>query len=282
MMRRITLANTDCTVSRLGFGTASLHHFYRQSERLGILEKAYDAGFTHFDTAPMYGEGQAERTIGKFLARNKVRERVTLATKIGLPSRPVLRALPLAMYANKAFRSTMVRTGISISDQRERNLSQDGCERSLSQSLAAMNTDYLDLLMLHEPEFSDVSQIEELAEWLNRQKVSGRVRYLGLAGRASSCLSVTRRISGVFDILQVNDSIEKNEAGALCGFGWPLQITYGYLRGSTDPSHDVECSSPLNRLRAGLFKNKNGMVLVSTRKKNRIERMSELVNEIDD
>src|SRR3712207_7513257 len=48
--------------------------------RQELLGSALDAGFTHFDTAPMYGEGMAERTLGQFLSR-RLRQQVTLATK---------------------------------------------------------------------------------------------------------------------------------------------------------------------------------------------------------
>ena len=281
-MLKVKLANTECVVSRLGFGTASLHHLYRVADRVSLLEGALDVGFTHFDTAPMYGEGQTERTIGKFLAVNRARQKVTLATKIGLPARPVMKKIPLAMLADKAFRAAIGRAGIALAGKRERNLSESSCNKSLSQSLAALKTDYIDLLMVHEPQQNEVSQIEELAEWFNRQKVDGRIRYLGLAGSAPHCISLTKQLPGLFDVLQVEDSIELNEAASLPSVGWPLQITYGYVRRSLEQLDGRSAQVPLDCVRAALEKNDHGMVLVSTRKKNRVEELAVLVEKAGD
>lgn len=280
-MLQIELANTELVVSRLGFGTASLHHLYRVSDRISMLEKAFDVGFTHFDTAPMYGEGQAERTIGNFLVDTGARQKITLATKIGLPARPIMQAIPLAMLADKAFNTALSRFGIGGRGKRVRNLSENSCEESLSRSLAALKTDYIDLLMVHEPQRAEISKIAELAEWLNTQKSVGRVRYIGLAGRAVDCITLAKQLPGLFDILQVEDSLDLDEAAAVSGAGWPLQITYGYLRHSLEESTHNSARHPLDSVRAALAKNNNGMVLVSTRKKSRVEELAALVDEVD-
>ena len=90
-MQRIFLPGTDLQTSRLGFGTGSLHHAFRTRERQAILGAALDAGFTHFDTARMYGDGLAERELGRFLKGR--RGRATLGTKFGLPAMPLLALL---------------------------------------------------------------------------------------------------------------------------------------------------------------------------------------------
>lgn len=91
-MRSIILFNTSFTVSRLGFGTASLHHLLSSGDRQSLLETAFDHGFTHFDTAPLYGDGMAERELGKFLASK--REKVTIGTKFGFPSISLFEQFP--------------------------------------------------------------------------------------------------------------------------------------------------------------------------------------------
>jgi aryl-alcohol dehydrogenase-like predicted oxidoreductase len=58
-------------------------------ERLQLLECAYDAGIRHFDTAPYYGYGEAERVLGEFL-RGK-RDQVTITTKFGIQPPSVVR-----------------------------------------------------------------------------------------------------------------------------------------------------------------------------------------------
>lgn len=70
-MRRIILPGTALSVSRFIFGTASLFRAGRRSERLRLLDAAYDHGLTHFDTAPYYGFGSAERDLKRLHVRQK-------------------------------------------------------------------------------------------------------------------------------------------------------------------------------------------------------------------
>jgi len=71
--------------------------------RLRLLEAAWDSGIRHFDTAPLYGQGEAELLLGRFL-RNR-RDTVSLTSKFGLlpashpwPMRPLI---PFARLANR-------------------------------------------------------------------------------------------------------------------------------------------------------------------------------------
>ena len=58
-MRQITIEGTDLKTSKIGFGTASLHHIRSSSKRISILKTALNSGITHFDTARLYGNGIA-------------------------------------------------------------------------------------------------------------------------------------------------------------------------------------------------------------------------------
>jgi len=49
-----------------------------------VLKKAIEKGINLIDTAPVYGRGHSEEVIGKFLKKEKLREKVILATKVGL------------------------------------------------------------------------------------------------------------------------------------------------------------------------------------------------------
>ncbi|MFN5695656.1 MAG: aldo/keto reductase [Cyanobacteriota bacterium] len=93
--------------SRLGFGTAGLMGAALTDRgRLRLLEEALELGITHFDTAPLYGQGQAEEVLGRF-ARGQ-RDRITITTKFGLLPRaypPGLRPLlPLVRVLNRRLR----------------------------------------------------------------------------------------------------------------------------------------------------------------------------------
>src|SRR5436853_7833547 len=88
------------SVSRLGLGTASLHHLLWSSERMQLLKTALDCGISHFDTARMYGEGLAEREVGRFLTGG--RQRVTIGTELELLAVSVLEQCPAILYAHCA------------------------------------------------------------------------------------------------------------------------------------------------------------------------------------
>lgn len=270
-MQQIIIPNTSLKVSKLGFGTASLHYLLNHRSRKQMLSHVLDIGFTHFDTAPLYGEGLAERTLGNLLGRH--REQITLATKIGIPANPVLRKLPLLMYAQKTFSSLTRRFYNNVPSVRKRSLERKQVAESLHNSLKALRTDWIDVLFIHEPQITDIPQLLEIVEWLQKQKHQGIVRYLGLAGKAQNCVEIAAKIPSLFDILQVEDSIENHEADLVLSTGLPLQITFGYLRKSFESNQPID---PNEIIKKALFRNNHGMILVSSRNLERLKLLASL------
>ena len=270
-MKQIIIPNTDLNVSQLGFGTASLHYLVSRQEREKLLSHALDLGFTHFDTAPLYGEGLVERTLGNFLDSN--RDKITLATKIGIPANPVLRTLPFLMYGQKTVGSLIRRFYHNVPSVRKRFLEKKQVEESLQKSLKALRTDWLDILFIHEPQISDIPQLLEIREWLQSLKNQGVVRYLGLAGQSANCVEINTKIPGLFDILQVEDSIENHEADVVISAGFDLQVTFGYLRKSFESHHPID---PTEVVKKALARNNNGMILVSSRNLARLKSIASL------
>lgn len=281
-MKQCRVAGTSLQTSRLGFGTASIHRLLGEADRQALLAGALDAGFTHFDTARMYGEGIAEHALGRFLAGG-LRQKVTLASKFGLPADPLFERFPALMYAQRALGGAARRVGLQGDHQRVRALSPAAAEASLVKSLKALQTDWLDILFVHEPQLGDVAELHALAEWFARQKSGGRVRYLGLAGSAANCLAVMQQVPDVFDVLQVEDSLAGREADILAVTGQPLQITYGYLRRAAEQTGNAVATPIDGRavMRATLARNGNGMVLVSTRKVERLRELAALTEQED-
>ena len=269
-MQRITLLGADLQTSRLGFGAASLHHAFRSRERQALLGAALDAGFTHFDTARMYGEGMAERELGRFLG--KTRNQVTIATKFGIPAIPALERFPLLMYAQRALGGVGRRLAPQWWNHR-RVIARKEAESSLAASLKALQTDWIDILFVHEPQLADVDALLSMADWLEQQKTIGRVRWLGLAGSAHHCVAVAQQTGGLFEILQVEDSLAAHEANQVTAAGYPLQITFGYFRQAIamQPRTDG-----LAVMQAALARNPHGMILVSSRRPERLRALAAL------
>ena len=176
--------HSGITTTRLGVGLATLMREPSAKAQQRLLEVAYEAGFRHFDVAPSYGLGAAERVLGRFIATR--RNGITVGTKVGItlrrdlvqlqtlqrPVRALLRRFPaLRGRATRAVGSAMhVRS----------NFSPPACTRSLENSLRALRSDAIDLLLLHDPEPSDLSD-GRLFEWMSRQRDRGVVRNIGVA-----------------------------------------------------------------------------------------------------
>ncbi len=55
-----------------------------EQESIRTIHSAIDRGITLIDTAPVYGFGTSEEIVGKALASGGLRQRVSIATKVGL------------------------------------------------------------------------------------------------------------------------------------------------------------------------------------------------------
>jgi D-threo-aldose 1-dehydrogenase len=272
-MDLIHLPGTDLVSSHLGFGSALLHHALRSRDRQALLGAVLDAGFTHFDTARMYGEGMAERELGRFLRGR--RQDVTIATKFGIPANWAFERMPPLLYAHRALGRFGRHLLPNHWGQRSRALSAKAAELSLSRSLRALRTDWIDLLLVHEPVVAERRAVLQLAEWLQRQKTSGRVRYVGLAGNANDCVAIADQTDGLFDVLQVEDSLTRQEADAVTQSGRPLQITFGYVRQARMAG---EVMTAAEIIRGALVRNPEGLVLVSSRRPERLAELADMAS----
>lgn len=126
-----TLPGTSLEVSRLALGTAPLATGFwgnTDSQAVDTAVAAIDAGIRLFDTAPLYGNGEAEERLGRALAARPDAAR-TLTTKVG---------------------NTVVGSG---SDRGvTRDLSPDGVRRQLADSLSRLAVDHVDIVHVHDPE----------------------------------------------------------------------------------------------------------------------------------
>lgn len=261
-MRRVTLQGTDINVSRLSFGTASLHHLPTSRGRQDLLAAAFDHGFAHFDTAPYYGFGIAEQELARFL-RDR-RGLVTVTTKVGLYSPGGLHPSTLSVGIRKiagrvlpTFSRPMVDWSIATA------------AKSVETSLRRLRIDQIDFLLLHEP-ISGALQSDMFLDWLKEEQGRGRIRAWGLAGQAD-CMETWLSINHPLGmVLQVRDSLDRKEADVVRSRGRELQFTYGYLSSSSRLPGVPKATEILER---ALRRNATGSIIVSTRK---VVRLSEL------
>lgn len=183
MLEPIELAHTGRTTTRLGFGCSGLMGGISERESLRLLHTAYDAGIRHFDVAPSYGHGLAERCLGKFL-RGKA-DRVTVATKYGVlpPPHTILmgaasRLLRPAVRRFPTLRKSAAKAAAGLKSNAL--FSSNEAERSLETSLRELGIDRVDLWLLHEATASDLNDSDLLAA-LENAKRRGRIGNYGVA-----------------------------------------------------------------------------------------------------
>lgn len=264
-MKKVVIENTDVQVSRIAFGTASLHHLFGKRQRQRLLETAASVGITHFDTAPYYGFGLAENDLGDFLHGR--RAAFTITTKVGLyPPRGASRNR-FAVWSRKAlgkFYPGMVKPRI--------DWSVHWAATSLNASLRRLKTDYVDFLLLHEPDIGRVNS-DEFLSWLEREKRHGKIRCWGLAGLPELLerwLAVNHPLT---QVLQTRDSLDRHEADFILRHGRQLQLTYGYLSSRRGA---VQTGSANTLIRQALIRNPQGSILLATRWPERLNPLAEL------
>ncbi|WP_419833641.1 aldo/keto reductase [Endozoicomonas atrinae] len=120
-----------------------------------FLDSALESGINFFDHADIYTRGKAEQVFGGVLAeRPGLREDIFLQSKCG----------------------------IRFAEGRVPNrydFSQDWILHSVENSLTRLNTDYLDLLLLHRPD--PLMQPEEVAEAFHQLQKDGKVKHFGVS-----------------------------------------------------------------------------------------------------
>src|ERR1700678_1879649 len=124
-METRTLPHTDLTVSRAAFGTMPFGSQADEALCRRMVDCCMDHAINFFDTANAYNNGMAETVLGSVLKGR--RDRVVLASKVGFPT----------------------------SDEPGRRwLSRAAILRAIDESLARLQTDYVDLYYLHVPDWN--------------------------------------------------------------------------------------------------------------------------------
>lgn len=265
---------------RVGFGTAGLLRISSARERHNNLAAAFASGITHFDTAPLYGFGESERALGRFVQRH--RSQVTLTTKFGLqPSALAARLVVLQGLARRAIRllPALRRTAVRNSGALTAPplFSRAAASNSLEKSLRALRTDYVDFFLAHQACVAALPD-EELMGWLEDARRAGKILAFGVATDFEWLLPVLQQRPALARVVQFDSDPSKGRQVPAIGAEQVL-ITFGFvgraiaacrehLR-SFDRVGDDELGGLL--LRAAVLSNPDGIVLMQSRSIRRIE-----------
>lgn len=254
-MRQVTIPGTALSTSRFILGTANLFNGQSSAAAEAFLERAVELGFSHIDTAPLYGFGHAERVLAPVLRRHR---QVTVTTKAGL-------------YApggeSQAWAQVLTRKAVGrlipTVSRAQADYSVARARASLTASLSRLGRERVELLMVHEPDAA-LMRTDEWLAWLTSEQRAGRVGAFGVAGTAPRIAAILREAGALAAITQLADSLEDREADLLAAHGRPMQITYGYV------SRGGAATSVHERLVAALRRNADGAIIVSTRRIDRL------------
>ena len=133
-------------------------------ERLRWIEQCLDLGVSSFDHADIYGGYTVEALFGEALAlAPTLRARMQLVTKCGIQLRADARP------------STRVK---------HYDTSAQHIVRSVDNSLSALRTDHIDLLLLHRPDA--LMNADDVAEAFDRLRTAGKVGAFGVSNHTPS------------------------------------------------------------------------------------------------
>ena len=149
-MKSVPIANCDLDASEISLGCMRISGM-TLAEIAHLIHTALDGGINFFDHADVYGGGQSEAKFAEALHMTPaLRETMILQTKCG------------------------IRQGMF-------DFSKEHILEAVDGSLKRLQTDYLDVLLLHRPDA--LVEPEEVAEAFTILQDSGKVRYFGVSNQ---------------------------------------------------------------------------------------------------
>lgn len=173
-MKKRKLGNSGLEIAPLAFGGNVFGWTADEPTSFALLDAFTGAGFDFVDTADVYSRwvpghsgGESETIIGKWLKSRGGRDRIVLATKVGMEMAPDRKGLARAYIL-----------------------------KSVEDSLKRLQTDYIDLYQSHADD--PATPLEETLEAYDRLIEQGKVRAIGAsnydAARLAEALATSDRL----------------------------------------------------------------------------------------
>lgn len=158
-MQRVELTE-DLSFSRIIHGLWRLNEWNMSNDDvLALIEDCLKAGITTFDHADIYGNYTCEKQFGDALAlKPELRKEMEIVTKCGIK---------------------LVSNNRPEHSVKSYDTSKEHIIASVNQSLQNLQTDYIDVLLIHRPDpFMDPAKV---AEAFTQLKIEGKVRHFGVS-----------------------------------------------------------------------------------------------------
>jgi aryl-alcohol dehydrogenase-like predicted oxidoreductase len=167
------LGRTALSVSRLCLGTMNFGWVTPERDAFRIMDRAVELGINFFDTANIYGLGESERIIGRWLAQDSTRrDKVVLATKVHNQ---------MSDWPNDG--------GLSARHIRH------ACDASLER----LQTDHIDLYQMHH--IDRAAPWDEIWQAMAQLVTSGKVIYVGSSNFAGWHIARANETARQHDLL---------------------------------------------------------------------------------
>lgn len=148
-MEYFQLPQTSLEVSRIALGCMRIADKSVEDVE-ELIKTALDAGINFFDHADIYGQGQSEKIFGEVLKKHPdYRQKMIIQTKCGI--------IPGQRY----------------------DFSKEHILQSVHNSLKRLNTNHVDILLLHRPDA--LCDPKEVAEAFDELYQEHKVRYFGVS-----------------------------------------------------------------------------------------------------
>ncbi len=184
-MQAVNLGDSDLSSSRLIYGCmrmlgdGSVADIARGK---AAALAAFDAGYTHFDHADIYADGESERVFGELLREQPaLREQILITTKCG------------------------IRFAEATGAPKRYDFSRQHILASVDGSLRRLGLDQIDILLLHRPDY--LMDPHAVAEAFAELRTSGKVANFGVSNFAPPALSL---LQSVVDVELIVNQIELN------------------------------------------------------------------------
>lgn len=205
-MRYKHVGNAGIDISALAVGTWAIGGQQwgdvNEKDSIDAIRAMIDGGVNLVDTAPIYGNGHSEEVVGKAL-ENGYREKVFLATKFSISNDENGAVINNGSYENAIWE----------------------CE----QSLKRLNTDHIDIYIMHWPD--PATPVEVTMKALADLKKSGKIRFICVSNFDRNLIEEAQKVVRI-DFLQPPYSMveeSQKELLAWCETQGIGTMTYGSL-----------------------------------------------------
>lgn len=216
-MQKRTLGQQGLITSAIGYGSMGISLAYGPGDAadgVAAIQKAYELGVTHFDTAHMYGWGENEKIVGR--AVKPFRDDIVIATKFGFKE------------PDYSFDSH-----------------PDSIRETVEGSLRRLGVDHIDVLYQHRQDPN--VPVEDVAGVVKDFIDAGKVKYFGLSEVGPETLKRAHAVQPV-SVLQTEYSLFEREVEALfpaltelgIGFVPYSPLGRGFLTGAAKPAAEYD------------------------------------------